>query len=103
MGRYGGSRGFNSASGIFATIWPRAIAKYLGAIALLVPLIIYMYYVLIESWCLGYAFNYLTGDLMLGSGGEMDRLVNMLRANGVSEVDAESAACLRACFSSTLY
>jgi SNF family Na+-dependent transporter len=68
------------------------MAKYLGAIALLVPLIIYMYYVLIESWCLGYAFNYLTGDLMLGSGGEMDRLVSTLTASGISEADAESEA-----------
>ena len=26
-----------------------------GALALLIPLVIYMYYVLIEAWCLGYA------------------------------------------------
>ena len=92
MGRYGGSRGFNSAPGIYTTIWPRPMAKYLGAIALLVPLVIYMYYVLIEAWCLGYAFNYITGDLMLGSGGEMDRLVSELRASGVDETEAAAEA-----------
>ena len=67
MGRYGGSRGFNSAPGIFGVLWKRPIAKYFGALALLVPLVIYMYYVVIEAWCLGYAWHYATGDLMLGS------------------------------------
>jgi NSS family neurotransmitter:Na+ symporter len=66
MGRYGGTRGFNSAPGIFQILWRHPIAKYFGSIALLIPLVIYMYYVLIEAWCLGYALNYLTGDLMLG-------------------------------------
>lgn len=64
MGRYAGRRGFNSAPGVFSTIWPHPAAKYFGAIALLIPLVIYMYYVLIEAWCLGYAISYLTGDLM---------------------------------------
>lgn len=66
MGRYGGTRGFNSAPGIFQVLWRNPIAKYFGSIALLVPLVIYMYYVVLEAWCLGYALNYLTGDLMLG-------------------------------------
>jgi len=67
MGRYGGSCGFNSAPGIFSVIWRNRFAKYFGALALLIPLIIYMYYVLIEAWCLGYAYDYLTGKLMLGN------------------------------------
>jgi len=66
MGRYGGQRGFNSAPGVFSVIWRNPISKYFGAIALLIPVVIYMYYVLIEAWCLGYAIHYLTGDLMLG-------------------------------------
>ncbi|MEZ6055845.1 MAG: hypothetical protein R3C01_03990 [Planctomycetaceae bacterium] len=40
------------------------MAKYVGGIAIVVPMIIYMYYVLIEAWCLGYALNYLNGSLM---------------------------------------
>ncbi len=67
MGRYGGSRGFNSAPGIYNIIWRRPITRYFGAFALLIPLVIYMYYVLIEAWCLGYAWDYLTGELMLGA------------------------------------
>jgi NSS family neurotransmitter:Na+ symporter len=66
MGRYGGLRGFNSAPGIFTTIWPHRSAKYFGAIALIVPLMISMYYVVIEAWCLGYAWFYLTGALNKG-------------------------------------
>ena len=31
------------------------VARYLGAIGVLVPLVIYFYYVVIESWCLRYA------------------------------------------------
>lgn len=67
MGRYGGLRGHNSAPGIFHSIWPRPFARYLGSLALLIPLVIYMYYVLIEAWCLGYAIQYLTGSLSLGA------------------------------------
>jgi SNF family Na+-dependent transporter len=67
MGRYAGTRGFNSAPGMFSVIWPNRLAKYFGALALLIPLVIYMYYVLIETWCLGYAYDYLVGNLQLGS------------------------------------
>jgi NSS family neurotransmitter:Na+ symporter len=67
MGRYGGLQGFNSAPGIFSVIWRHRIAKYLGGIALVVPLVICMYYVLIEAWCLGYAWYYLTGVLNKGA------------------------------------
>jgi len=65
MGRYGGLRGFNSAPGIYSVIWRHPLAKYFGGIALLVPLVICMYYVVIEAWCLGYAWYYLTGELMM--------------------------------------
>lgn len=64
MGRYGGRKGFNSAPGVYSAIWPHPAAKYFGSIALLIPLVIYMYYVLIEAWCLGYAINYLNGALL---------------------------------------
>lgn len=67
MGRYAGLRGFNSAPGVYSVIWRNRLAKYLGAIALLIPLTIYMWYVLVEAWCLGYAINYLNGNLMQGA------------------------------------
>ena len=74
MGRHAGIRGFNSAPGIYSVIWRHPAAKYFGALALMIPLVVYMYYVLIEAWCLSYAIDYLTGDLLSGSGGKFDRI-----------------------------
>lgn len=84
MGRFGGLKGFNSAPGIYAAVARNPAARYFGAIALLLPLIIYMYYVLIEAWCLGYAINYLTGDLILGTGGTVDSLAQEVKRNAAS-------------------
>lgn len=67
MGRHGGVRGFNSSPGIFRLIWRNRISPYFGVIGMLVPVVIYMYYVFIESWCLGYALYFLTGGLDLGT------------------------------------
>jgi SNF family Na+-dependent transporter len=67
MGRYGGTRGFNSVPGVLRAVWRKnPLAPYIGALGLLVPVGIYMYYVYIEAWCLSYAVGYLTGDLNLG-------------------------------------
>jgi SNF family Na+-dependent transporter len=90
MGRYGGTKGFNSAPGVFTVIWRHPLAKYFGSLALLIPLVIYMYYVLIEAWCLGYALNYLTGDLMVGTDGTVDMLLEDLRSTaGAAAADQE--------------
>lgn len=70
MGRYAGQRGFNSAPGVFCVVCRTPKARYLSVFAMLIPLIIYMYYVVIEAWCLGYAYHYLTGDLMKGDDAE---------------------------------
>ncbi len=59
LGRMGGARGFNSAPGILNALWKWPGAKYVGVIGVVIPLVIYMYYVYIEAWCLGYAVNYL--------------------------------------------
>lgn len=66
MGRYGGQFGFRSAPAIMAVLGRHKIWRYLGVLGLLIPIIIYMYYVLIESWCLGYAWHYLVGGIDLG-------------------------------------
>lgn len=63
MGRHGGQRGFNSSPGIFNVIWRNPAAKYVGIIGVIIPVVIYMYYVYIEAWCLGYAVNFLAGNL----------------------------------------
>lgn len=63
MGRYGGACGYNSTPGIYRSIWRRRGAAYFGVLGLLVPMGIYMYYVVIEAWCLGYSWYYLTGKM----------------------------------------
>lgn len=66
MGRYGGSRGFNSVPGIFRAVWRSRASPYLGALGLLIPVAIYMYYVYIEAWCLGYAYKFAVGQMAMG-------------------------------------
>lgn len=67
LARYGGSRGYHSAPGIFSVLWPHRVSPYLGVLGLIVPIGIYMYYVFIEAWCLYYAWGFLSGALALGS------------------------------------
>jgi neurotransmitter:Na+ symporter, NSS family len=64
LGRYGGRAGYHSTSGIFNVLLSgKPWAKYLGVIGFIVPVVIYMYYVYVEAWCLGYAMNALMGQL----------------------------------------
>jgi neurotransmitter:Na+ symporter, NSS family len=67
MGRFGGQRGYNSAPAIFGALGGRSRYRYLGVFGLIIPIVIYMYYVLIEAWCLGYAWAFLTGWLDMGN------------------------------------
>lgn len=61
LGRWGGSRGHNSAPGIFRMLLGSRKGAYVGMIGTLMPLMIYMYYLFVEAWCLAYAWDYLTG------------------------------------------
>ncbi len=63
MGRLAGRHGFHSAPGVFHFFIRKPWGKYLGVLGVIVPVVIYMYYVVIEAWCLGYAVNFLTGGL----------------------------------------
>ncbi|HUG10817.1 MAG TPA: hypothetical protein VMM36_07375, partial [Opitutaceae bacterium] len=67
LGRLGGRYGFHSTSGIFHVLIRSKWGKFLGVIGFIVPVMIYMYYVYIEAWCLGYALNSLTGNLGPGT------------------------------------
>lgn len=67
MGRYGGRKGVHSVPGILGVVGRGPVTRYLGVIGLLIPLVIYMYYGVIESWCLRYAWAYLTGGVGLGA------------------------------------
>jgi SNF family Na+-dependent transporter len=66
LGRFGGSKGFNSSPGIFHSVIGRPWGKYVGLLGFIVPVGVYFYYVVIESWCLGYAWTSFTGGLDLG-------------------------------------
>ena len=63
MGRYGGRKGMHSAPAIMGVWGKGAFARYMGAFGVLIPLAVYFYYVMIESWCLAYAWNYLQGGI----------------------------------------
>lgn len=65
LGRFGGSQGYNSSPGIFHAILRKPWGKYLGLLGFVVPVGVYFYYVVIESWCLGYAWHSFSGDLDL--------------------------------------
>ncbi|MFL3657480.1 MAG: sodium:calcium symporter [Opitutales bacterium] len=70
MGRAGGQKGRFSSPGIIAAITGRSEFKYLGVLGVLIPVMIYTYYVYIESWCLGYSVNFLAGNLDFQTGDE---------------------------------
>jgi len=62
IGRYGGLFGHGAAPGVFHTLWQQnRFIKYFGVIGIFGPLVIFIYYVYIESWLLGYAVFALTG------------------------------------------
>jgi len=87
MGRYAGSRGFNSCPGAFAAILQKPWAKYIGIIGVIIPVVIYMYYVFIESWCLGYAVKFWTGQVHLTTA---DETVAMFKAMSGQAGDGSS-------------
>jgi SNF family Na+-dependent transporter len=63
MGRRGGKFGFNSSPAILTVLSGKPIFKWLGIVGVVIPVCIYMYYVYIESWCLGYAVNFARGEM----------------------------------------
>jgi SNF family Na+-dependent transporter len=75
LARYGGERGRHSGVGVLGLVGGKAVGRYFGTLAVLIPLVIYMYYVLIEAWCLRYAWAYVVGGVDLGPnvGGRMQR------------------------------
>ncbi len=64
IGRYGGGFGHSTAPGIFHTLWEKnRFIKYFGLIGIFGPLVIFIYYIYIESWTLAYSFFSVTGRL----------------------------------------
>ena len=88
MGRYGGKYSHGSAPGILDAIGERkrSEAKYLGAIGIFGPLLIFFYYVVIESWTLGYAFYSLNGSVAAAA--QKDQIVEFF--NGYTGIKSNS-------------
>lgn len=61
LGRYGGRFGHGTIPGMFDRIWKNRVAKYLGVIGFVMPLIVFIYYTVIVGWLLGFAFFSITG------------------------------------------
>lgn len=62
LGRQGGHYRKGHIPGMFAAIWKHPAAKYFGAIGLVVPLVVMIYYTYIESWTAAFAWFSLTKD-----------------------------------------
>ncbi|MBI5600717.1 MAG: sodium:calcium symporter [Gemmatimonadetes bacterium] len=62
IGRNGGRYRKGHTPGMFAAIWRHPAAKYVGAVGLVVPLVVMIYYTYIESWTAAFAWFSLTKD-----------------------------------------
>ena len=56
MGRLGGASQRGSSPGVFDLLWKHPFAKYLGALGIVLPIAVMIYYCYIESWTLAFAF-----------------------------------------------
>jgi neurotransmitter:Na+ symporter, NSS family len=65
MGRMGGKNGHSSVSIFRTLLGDGKISKISATIAILIPTLIYVYYVFIEAWCLSYAIDFLIGNINL--------------------------------------
>ena len=63
MGRYGGKKGFHSATMVMGAIGKGRVARYFGMVGVLIPLGVSTYYMFIETWTFGYFLKYLTGGI----------------------------------------
>ncbi len=61
IGRHGGGFGHGSTPGMLHRLWRHPISKYLGIFGILLPAMIGVYYIYIESWSLGYAWQTMRG------------------------------------------
>lgn len=63
IGRFGGGFGHSTAPGMFHTMGNKSrFIKYFGVIGIFGPVVIFMYYVYVESWLAGYSIFSLTGQ-----------------------------------------
>jgi SNF family Na+-dependent transporter len=104
LGRYGGVRGHNSAPGIFRSVVKRRRVMYTGSLFVMMPVVIFSYYIIIEGWCLLYALQYARGLMTLGTQEEYGKYFASLA--GMSENGAvlkstftnPTVLCILCCF-----
>jgi len=63
LGRHGGKVGHGTGPGILNTLVDHPSAKYLGSLGVIGPLLIFFFYIYIESWLLGFIWYGITGEL----------------------------------------
>jgi len=62
IGRMGGTMGHSTAPGMFDMLWKKnRFIKYVGAIGIFGPIVIFVYYIYVESWLLAYGLFSLSG------------------------------------------
>jgi NSS family neurotransmitter:Na+ symporter len=61
IGRMGGAHGHGTTPGMLNLLWKKTPSKYLGALGIVIPFLIVIYYNFIETWCLGYSWFSVTG------------------------------------------
>ena len=93
IGRLGGRYGQNSGPGILYALSRNMLGKAVGALTLVIPVAVYMYYVTLEALCLRYSFEFFSGGFaelfaQAGDGGVTQAVADFtmdtfgMRANG---------------------
>ncbi len=62
IGRYGGRFGYATIPRMFDRMWKSPVARYLGVLGIVMPLIVFIYYTVIVGWLLGFSFFSLVGS-----------------------------------------
>ncbi|MBI4543706.1 MAG: sodium:calcium symporter [Gemmatimonadetes bacterium] len=62
IGRYGGRYGHGTIPGMFDRMWRHPVAKYVGVLGVIMPLVVFVYYTVIVGWILGFTFFSITGS-----------------------------------------
>lgn len=61
IGRYGGQFGYATIPRMFDRMWKSPVAKYIGVLGIVMPLVVFVYYTVIVGWLLGFSFFSLIG------------------------------------------
>ena len=62
IGRYGGRFGHGTVPGMWDAMWKNRMAKYLGVLGIVMPLVVFIYYTYAVSWMAGFSWFSIAGD-----------------------------------------